>query len=270
MGKPILLLRLEAPLQSWGSRSRWDVRDTATEPTKSGIVGMLGCALGYPMRDPRLEQLNDSLRFGVRVEHPGRIVVDYQTITDFLPTAGGDLKFSGGVSKGPPEKLVAELKEPATIQSPRAYIEDGAFLVALEATDGNSGLLDECADAVQQPRWPLFLGRKACVPTRPIFQAFTDEYDDIEDALRRRPWSWLWSCLWDGLEQRPARYRSMKLDIFVERLDGEAAPRSSSRQDAMRSNAARLYGFCTIQRLTIDCPNGNEVSSPSNQPIRSH
>ena len=44
MGNPILLLRLEAPLQSWGTRSRWDVRDTATEPTKSGIIGLLGCA----------------------------------------------------------------------------------------------------------------------------------------------------------------------------------------------------------------------------------
>ena len=269
MGKPILLLRLEAPLQSWGTRSRWDVRDTASEPTKSGIIGLLGCALGYSMRDPRLEQLNEALRFGVRVEHPGRVIVDYQTITDFLPTAAGEFKFSGGAGKGPPEKLIAELKEPATIQSPRAYIEDGAFLVALEATDGNSAVLDDCVRSIQQPRWPLFLGRKACVPTRPIFQAFTDEYDDIEDALSHHPWSWLWSCLWDGLEQRPAK-RPPKLEVFVERLDGASGPRGSSRQDAVRINAARLYGFCTIQRLTVDFPDGSEVSSSSNQPIRSH
>ena len=41
----ILLLRLEGPLQSWGGRARWDVRDTGRIPTKSGIVGLLGCAL---------------------------------------------------------------------------------------------------------------------------------------------------------------------------------------------------------------------------------
>lgn len=266
MGKPILLLRLEAPLQSWGSRSRWDVRDTATEPTKSGIIGLLGCALGYSMRDPRLEQLNDSLRFGVRVEHPGRIVVDYQTITDFLPTAAGEFKFSGGTGKGPPEKLTTELKEPATILSPRAYIEDGAFLVALDATTEKRTVLDDCARAVQQPRWPLYLGRKACVPTRPVFEALTNEYLDLEDALRRRPWSWLWKCM----EQRSAKQRPSKLDAFLEITAGESGPRISSRQDAVRSNAARLYGFCTIQRLTIDCPSGSDDSSSSNQPIRNH
>ena len=41
-----LFLRLEGPLQSWGERGHWAVRDTAPEPTKSGVVGLLGCALG--------------------------------------------------------------------------------------------------------------------------------------------------------------------------------------------------------------------------------
>ena len=47
MAVPILFLRLEGPLQSWGIRSRWDVRETQPEPTKSGVIGLLGCALGY-------------------------------------------------------------------------------------------------------------------------------------------------------------------------------------------------------------------------------
>ncbi|RLI63234.1 MAG: type I-E CRISPR-associated protein Cas5/CasD, partial [Promethearchaeia archaeon] len=29
-------MRLEGPLQSWGLESRWDMRDTGTEPSKSG------------------------------------------------------------------------------------------------------------------------------------------------------------------------------------------------------------------------------------------
>src|SRR3954469_17094930 len=96
MGKPILLLRLEGPLQSWGTRSRWDVRDTAPEPTKSGIIGLLGCALGYPLYDPRLEQLSNALRFGVRIENAGAVITDYQTVTDFLPTAAGQYRSRGG------------------------------------------------------------------------------------------------------------------------------------------------------------------------------
>lgn len=269
MGKPILLLRLEAPLQSWGSRSRWDVRDTATEPTKSGIIGLLGCALGYSMRDPRLEQLNDSLRFGVRVENPGRIIVDYQTITDFLPTADGRFKHSGSAMAVSVEKLRSDPDVTAsTIQSPRAYIEDGAFLVALEATTEKSTVLDDCAQAVQQPRWPLFLGRKACVPTRPVFETLTYEYLDIKDALQRCSWSWQWKCM----EQRSSKHRQSKptLDAFLESTAGEPGPHSSSRQDVVRINAARVYGFCTIQRISVDCPNDSADVSSSNQPNRSH
>ena len=42
----VLVLRLEGPLQSWGERSRWDVRETADRPTKSAVIGLLGAALG--------------------------------------------------------------------------------------------------------------------------------------------------------------------------------------------------------------------------------
>src|SRR5688500_11039636 len=110
MGKPILLLRLEGPLQSWGVRSRWDVRATGLEPSKSGVIGLLGCALGYPMRDRRLEELSKALLFGVRVENAGAVVIDYQTVTDYLPIAGGGYRFRGGTGGGPPAKLAEEGK----------------------------------------------------------------------------------------------------------------------------------------------------------------
>jgi CRISPR system Cascade subunit CasD len=255
MRKPILFLRLEAPLQSWGSRSRWDVRDTASEPTKSGIVGLLGCALGYPMRDSRLEHLDSALRFGVRVEHPGRVLIDYQTITDFLPSADGRFKHSGTAMaasidklKGNPDALAA------TIQSPRSYIEDGAFLVALEAADAGNTLLDECARALEQPRWPLFLGRKACVPTRPVFETLSREYRNLEDALRQHPWSWLGRAL----QIRPGR-KPQSVAAFVEVPPGHNATGMVSRQDALRTNAARAYTFCSMQRMTVDLPAGDDA-----------
>lgn len=43
-----LLLQLVAPMQSWGSRSRFDDRDTEREPTKSGVLGLVASALGRP------------------------------------------------------------------------------------------------------------------------------------------------------------------------------------------------------------------------------
>ena len=42
----IILLQLEGALQSWGEHSRFDYRDSAALPTKSAIVGMIGCAMG--------------------------------------------------------------------------------------------------------------------------------------------------------------------------------------------------------------------------------
>ena len=36
----VLLLRLCGPMQSWGVQSRFSVRDTGLEPSKSGVIGV--------------------------------------------------------------------------------------------------------------------------------------------------------------------------------------------------------------------------------------
>lgn len=246
MGKPVLLLRLEGPLQSWGVRARWDVRDTQPEPTKSGIIGLLGCALGYPMHDPRLEtELDAGLRCGVRVESSGYVMEDYQTITEFLPTAEGTYKFSGGTAVSL-ERLRGS-SEPATIVSPRFYLQDAAFLVAVEERDTHIGLLTRCAQALRQPTWPIFLGRKCCIPTRPILEALAEDYAGIEDALSRHRWEWL---------SRPRDFPLPEtLPAFVE-VDFDSTARDQlQRQDAVRINPIRQYGFRYLRRLSIRFPN---------------
>lgn len=173
MGKPLLLLRLEGPLQSWGVRSHWDVRDTSDEPSKSGIIGLLGCALGYPAKDSRLVELDRVLALGVRTEHPGLPLVDFHTVSDVLPTADGTVKGS--------------LNNPATIISFRTYLEDAAFLAVLS---GPGSVLRQCQTALAHPKWPVYLGRKACPPTRPVLETLSTAYEDMEDALRHHPWDW--------------------------------------------------------------------------------
>lgn len=245
----VLLLRLEGVWQSWGERSRWDVRDTGSEPTKSGIIGLLGCALGYPMHDSRLEnELDAGIRFGVRIESPGRVVQDYQTITGFLPTAGGGYKHSG-VSVGKSlDKLMGNPDVvPATIISPRYYLEDASFLVALEERAGFDGLFEKLQAALLNPKWTLYLGRKACVPTRPIYDPQDQNaYENIEDALRNHPWSWLGGC-------KMLRSHPDTLTVITETMDGELR-----RQDAVRINQARQYGFRNAHRMTVQTPSGGE------------
>lgn len=235
MGKPVLLLRLEGPLQSWGTRSRWDVRDSAHEPTKSGVIGLLGCAMGLSRGDGTLLELDRNLRFGVRVENPGRMVTDYQTITDYLPTAAGEWKGRDSRRKSPVE-MRKDGEKPATIISPRDYLEDAAFLAGLEAREGGEALLERAARALHTPHWPLFLGRKCCVPTRPIFEFFDSTFENLQDALQRYDWSVSAACA------QPRKLPKRPLQAWLESDDGNAS-RAVARQDALRLNAARVYDF---------------------------
>ena len=116
-----LFLRLEGPFQSWGERARWSVRDTAPEPTKSGVVGLLGCALGLN-KDEDLRNLNGAIRIGVRCERPGNMLVDFHTVV------GGVLSAEGKVKK------TASTRKPETVISFRSYLCDASFLAAVLAS----------------------------------------------------------------------------------------------------------------------------------------
>lgn len=205
----LLLMCLEGPLQSWGLRARWDVRDTGDEPSKSGIIGLLGCAFGYKRGDRRLNELENALRLGVRVERIGSKVVDFQTVRGVMRTADGR-------SKGKPD-------DPETIVSPRTYLQDAAFLAVL---DGPDALLVECAEALQSPRWPVYLGRKACVPSRPVFETLTQRYADVREALLQHPWRPRFKD-----EPKPSRLRCVIEDPFG----------SHVRPDKIDINPARMY-----------------------------
>lgn len=153
-----LLLRLEGPMQSWGIDSRFDIRETLREPTKSGVIGLLCSALGKPRREavddgwPTLAALG-ALRMGVRVDREGTPGVDYQT-------AGGEWR--SGQSYG---VCRASGKPGDTVQSWRHYLADASFLVGME---GDPVLLELLGRALAAPKWVLSLGRKAFVPGVPV------------------------------------------------------------------------------------------------------
>ena len=101
----VLVLRLAGPLQSWGVNSKYNRRSTGTEPSKSGVIGMVASAMGRSRQDP-IDDLT-SLRFGVRKDQFGKIVTDCHT----AHTAGDK-----------PESFVTN----------RQYVADSVFLAALE------------------------------------------------------------------------------------------------------------------------------------------
>lgn len=160
---PTLLLRLQGPMQSWGTTSRFDERDTQLEPSKSGVLGLICAALG---RD-RSESVDDlaALQMGVRVDREGVVLRDYQTATGIVNAAGKvDMK--------------------RTVVSPRYYLSDAAFLVGFE---GERALLDQIHQALKTPHWPLSLGRKGCLPSPPVYLPDGVRDSALQEALRDYP-----------------------------------------------------------------------------------
>lgn len=171
-----LFLRLAGPLQSWGVRSHWSIRDTLHEPTKSGVIGLLGCALGLRRDDAHLRVLSDGFQMGVRVDKPGSLLRDYHTT--------GGAKAADGKPEGMWSAEGKRKRE--TDVSERSYLADASFLVALQ---GPAHLVDAAANALQSPVWPVFLGRKSCPPAVPVF-AGTSDYNDIWSALTDTSHTW--------------------------------------------------------------------------------
>ncbi|MGW0771765.1 type I-E CRISPR-associated protein Cas5/CasD [Streptomyces sp. NPDC002676] len=149
-----LLLHLSGPLQSWGEHSRFNQRDTARFPTRSGLIGLLAAALGRR----RGESLDDlaGLSLTVRVDRPGVLLRDYHTVGGGLPAKATVTTAAGG-KRNPSD---------ATLVSDRYYLADAAFTAALTSDD--TSLLLHCATALRAPVWPLYLGRRSCPPTLPL------------------------------------------------------------------------------------------------------
>ncbi len=210
-----LFLRLEGPLQSWGERGRWSVRDTALEPTKSGVVGLLACALGFHL-DDEIGQLSRQIQMGVRVDQPGVLLKDYHTV------GGGytmpQLLQADGKPKGKPGKAHTELTY-------RTYLCDASFLLAIQA---GAKTIDQLAQAVQNPYWVIFLGRKSCPPSRPLYEGVGD-YDSIEQSLQ----AWPWYCP-QASETQSTQKRAV--------LEGTASRGGIRRRHEIISRSRRIFG----------------------------
>lgn len=166
---PTLLLRLAGPMQSWGTTSRFDERDTQLEPSKSGVIGLLCAALGRDSAEP-VDDLA-ALRMGVRVDREGVLMRDYQTVSP------------------PYLRATGELERKNAVVSPRDYLADAVFLVGLEGVDAE--WLQSISASLRGPHWPLALGRKAFAPSQPVWIAgppFHGLHPGLlEQALRELP-----------------------------------------------------------------------------------
>lgn len=187
-----ILLWLEAPLQSWGADSKFGRRDTLSFPTKSGVMGLLCCAMGASGEQCDLLHSMASLRQTVvsyvrmKPQKPGEsatltkcdrepLLRDFQMVgsgydevdpwsTLLIPKTSEGKKAVGGGTK----------------MTYRYYLQDAKFAVCMEVPQVQA---DTFAQALQEPIFDLYLGRKNCVPTDFVYRGlFSSEEEALAQA----------------------------------------------------------------------------------------
>ena len=222
-----LLLQLIGPMQSWGFRSRFDNRDTALEPTKSGVIGLLCAALGLG-RDADLSQF-ESLVMGVRVEKAGTVALDYQTA----------------------QPVWRDGPNAVTVQSNRFYLSDARFLVGLQSDD--LAQLETLRRALKNPTWPLFLGRKSFALAAPLLLDNSSVREGkVEAVLRAQPWLYF-----SKKEERAAEKLSRNLRLVLELESGSHA-QGVATPDVPRDFERRRYGVRYLRNQFCDAPNAQQ------------
>lgn len=228
MSERTLLVTLAGPQQSWGSRSRFATRSTELAPTRSGVLGLVAAALGLDRTEP-LGRF-DGIRFGVRVDQPGRVERDFQTA----------------------RTLDGRTSMPL---SHRHYLADAVFLAGLASDD--NGLLSEFQAALRQPRFPLYLGRRAFPPAGPLRTEIVDL--PLREALATASWR-------ASAHARPRG--GARLELLVDAEPGERA--DFSIQDVPHSfdPRRRVHTWRDVVISQVTPPGLEMPSTPAPDPDR--
>lgn len=161
----VLVLRLQAPLMSFGGVAVDEIRPTREMPGRSLLTGLLGNALGWHHRDSEaLQRLQQRLVYAVRQDDPGQYLEDFHTVD-----LGQSFLSRGWTTRGAPEGRGSGSATSGTHIRQLHYLADAAYTVALTLSPAEEQpTLEALHAALARPARPLFLGRKTCLPSRPL------------------------------------------------------------------------------------------------------
>lgn len=172
-----LILRLDGPMQAWGTHTFEDFRPSSHFPTRSGLLGLLGACLGIDRSNHAgQEELAASVEFTVRVDRTvvrpdaeRSIAKSAVKLSDFH-TVLAARKVDGSANDNP-------------VVSRREYLFDAAFTVAIGEKQNASVPLTAIAAALLRPCFTPVLGRRACPISRPLLDGPPVEASDAKAAL---------------------------------------------------------------------------------------
>ena len=217
MGNALLKLVFDAPLQAYGRDSKWDIRGSAVYPSKSAVIGLIACAMGIERKNKKIDVLAEKLSVSVRIDRSGKLLTDLQTVNHPVNEAKGCIKKINGMEYHPLENKV--------------YIQNAIFSVYLF---GDFDIVNECYEALLNPIWPIFLGRKCCIPSRPVYTNEPIEFNgDIEEFIKN-----------DSIESISSVYKkgvdTYFFQYFIEDKEGNILSYDNPHSQGQRFYTGRL------------------------------
>ena len=181
-----LILHLQAPLMSFGGPQVDQIGPTGQFPTLSQITGLFANSLGYAHRDTdRLQALQKRLSCASVLVREGEELQDYQTVDlgqvhlrKPAWTTRGRTEHRDG---GPEARYGTHIRF-------RRYRADASVLTAASLSPADeTPTLSQVSEAIVTPARPLFIGRKACLPSTRLLVGIVDDVSSLTDALARVP-----------------------------------------------------------------------------------
>lgn len=216
-----LLLKFSGPLQSWGTSSHFETRQTDRYPSKSAVIGMVAASLGYQRHeDKKIQELND-LDFGVRIDQAGESLRDYHIARKYKDN--GDIK--------------------RTYVTERYYLEDAIFIVAIGHEDEQ--FIEKIEQGLKEPYFQSFMGRRSLPLSVDFF--IESRKKGVVESLQQLPWQ---AAKW---------YKKTSINQLTAYVDSDLVLGGSAqmRQDRVKSFSQknRSFGFRGEAQIKIEIQN---------------
>lgn len=239
-----LLFTLYAPMGSFGEIAVGERRMGWARPGRSAVLGLVAAAMGIERTDDEAHRnLEEGLYYAVKTEATGRPFIDYHTAQ--TPRSSKAALFATRRD----ELTAGEL---STVLSVREWRSDAFFTVVLWPRAAGATDLDGIASALSNPRFSLYLGRKAAPLGLPLNPAIL-EADTFMDALAKRnpnaEEGSILKLITGGASAPP------EVAFDADAPDAPAETRVERRRDAIASRARWQFGD-RAEKITV--PGGSE------------
>jgi CRISPR system Cascade subunit CasD len=222
-----LLATLYAPTASWGDIAVGERRTSWDRPRRAAGRGLVAAALGIDRQDQAgHDALDEGYGVGVRVDVPGRMMVDYHTAQTLRQS---EVKAAGSRTRRALIRHGERKHALETILSWREVRVDASYTLALWARERARWPLEALAEALRAPVFTLYAGRKAHPLGWPLLPEIV-EAKTLAEALASRP-----PLAGDGAFaalRAPAGPASVSCDYDPELEHGLESGRLEIRRDA--------------------------------------